>query len=192
MAILSTPSDEHKRNEKNTRSDFLSVARRFRVLLEKHGIYLTTPHGLVRCIFHPEKTASLSIDTERGLFHCFGCGIGGGVSAFALAVGEPWGREHHSNRTRARVTVQARRRQAEEQARAILQRRKDERDDTLWAAWCEANTQADAAAEVLALFFRRPDLAEEFPRLVALTEQEYSDALFRKMVLEQQFAGEVE
>jgi hypothetical protein len=192
MSILSPHLDERKHSNQHTRSDVLSVARRFRVLLEKQGIHLTTPRGLVRCIFHHEKTASLSIDTERGLFHCFGCGIGGGVSAFALAVGETWGREHHSNRTRARVTVQARRRHAEEQARAILQRRKDERDDMLWAAWCEANTQATAAIELLELFFRRPDLVEEFPRLVALTEKEYSDALFQKMQLEAQFAGEVD
>jgi hypothetical protein len=116
---------------------------------------------------------------------------GGGVKAFALAVGEPWGTERHSTRDRARFAVQARRRQAEEQARAILQGRKDTRDDTLWAEWCEANTEATHAAELLELFFRRPDLAEEFPCLVSVTEKEYSAALFRKMVLEGQFAGEV-
>jgi hypothetical protein len=55
-------------------------------------------------------------------------------------------------------------------------------------AWCEASTEATHAAELLGLFFRRPDLAEEFPRLVSITENEYSNALFRKMVLEAQFA----
>ena len=125
------------------------------------------------------------------MWYCFPCARGGGVKDFALAVGEPWGTIRHSTRERARFAVQARRRQAEEQARAILQRRKDERDAALWAAWGDAHTAATEAAELLALFFRRPDLADEFPRLVSITESEYSDALFQKMVLEQRVAGEV-
>jgi hypothetical protein len=44
--------------------------------------------GKVRCLFHEEKTASLSLDLDRGLFHCFGCGVQGGVVAFARLVGE--------------------------------------------------------------------------------------------------------
>lgn len=46
-------------------------------------------HGLVRCIFHPNegKTPSLSVDLDEGLFHCFSCGIGGGVRRFARLVG---------------------------------------------------------------------------------------------------------
>ena len=31
------------------------------------------------CPFHNEKTPSLSIDSARGLYHCFGCGKGGDV-----------------------------------------------------------------------------------------------------------------
>jgi len=46
-------------------------------------------HGLVRCIFHQDPTASLSVDVERGLFHCFGCGAQGGLRRFADLVGEP-------------------------------------------------------------------------------------------------------
>ena len=34
------------------------------------------------CPFHTEKTASLSIDPVRGLYHCFGCGVGGDVFSF--------------------------------------------------------------------------------------------------------------
>lgn len=186
MASVNEGSREGKHNEQYTGSD-----TRFRAMLARQGIHLSTPRGRVRCIFHAEHTPSLSIDVERGLFHCFGCGRGGGVKDFALAVGEHWGTARYSHREQTRVAVQARRRDAEEQARAILQRRKDERDDTLWSAWCEANTEATQAAEVLALFFRRPDLAAAFPALVNKTESEYSDALFRKMVLEQQWAGEV-
>lgn len=34
------------------------------------------------CPFHQEKTASMSLDRARGLFHCFGCGKGGDVFDF--------------------------------------------------------------------------------------------------------------
>jgi hypothetical protein len=44
--------------------------------------------GRVRCIFHNERTPSLSVDLDRGLFHCFGCGTQGGVAKFAELVGE--------------------------------------------------------------------------------------------------------
>ncbi len=34
------------------------------------------------CPFHTEKTPSMSIDPVRGLYHCFGCGVGGDVFTF--------------------------------------------------------------------------------------------------------------
>ncbi len=34
------------------------------------------------CPFHQEKTPSMSLDPARGLFHCFGCGVGGDVFSF--------------------------------------------------------------------------------------------------------------
>jgi DNA primase len=34
------------------------------------------------CPFHEEKTASMSVDRARGLYHCFGCGKGGDVFTF--------------------------------------------------------------------------------------------------------------
>lgn len=165
----------------------------FRSCAEKHlsSLRVRDHKGTSLCPFHPENTPSFSVDFDKGVFHCFGCGKGGGVKDFALAVGESWGTTRHSNRERARFAVQVRRCQAEEQARAILQRRKDTREDALWSAWCDANTTATEAAELLGLFFRRPDLAEEFSVLVNLTEREYSDALWRKMLTEQRYAGEV-
>jgi hypothetical protein len=44
--------------------------------------------GLVRCRFHEDKTPSLSVDLERGLFCCHGCGNKGGIRRFAELVGE--------------------------------------------------------------------------------------------------------
>lgn len=44
--------------------------------------------GLVRCIFHEDRTASLSVDLDAGVFHCFGCNAEGGLRRFAGLVGE--------------------------------------------------------------------------------------------------------
>lgn len=44
--------------------------------------------GLVRCRFHDDDSASLSLDLDAGVFHCFGCGQQGGVKRFAALVGE--------------------------------------------------------------------------------------------------------
>ena len=44
-----------------------------------------TPRGdsfVAKCPFHNEKTPSFSINDEKGLFHCFGCGVGGNVFTF--------------------------------------------------------------------------------------------------------------
>ena len=174
-------------------TDSVALSDRFLALLETHVSRLTVrgrkATGL--CPLHPDRSPSFTADLEKQVWYCFPCARGGGVRDFALAVGEQWGTERRSPHDRARFAVQVRRRQVEEQARSILQSRKDKRDDTLWAEWCEANTEATHAAELLGLFFRRPDLAAEFPALVEKTEGEHSDALFRKTVLEAQAAGEV-
>jgi hypothetical protein len=166
---------------------------RFRDLLERHvsKLVIRGRKAAGLCPFHPDRSPSFSADLDKGVWYCFPCHRGGGVKDFALAVGESWATERHSIRERTRFAATARRRQAEQNARAILERKKDERDTTLWAAWGEASTEATHAADLLGLFFRRPDLAEEFPVLVDKTESEYSDALFQKMLIEAQAAGEV-
>ncbi len=36
------------------------------------------------CPFHDEKTPSFNINTERQIYHCFGCGVGGNVITFVM------------------------------------------------------------------------------------------------------------
>ncbi len=39
---------------------------------------------LALCPFHKEKTPSFTVSREKGLFHCFGCGVGGNVVSFLM------------------------------------------------------------------------------------------------------------
>ena len=38
------------------------------------------------CPFHDDKTPSLSVTPEKGLFHCFGCSAGGDVITFVEKI----------------------------------------------------------------------------------------------------------
>lgn len=38
------------------------------------------------CPFHNEKTPSFTVNTEKGFFHCFGCGVGGDAITFIRKI----------------------------------------------------------------------------------------------------------
>jgi DNA primase len=56
-------------------------------LVAERGIELRRKgrHLFARCPFHqPDKTPSFVVTPNRGLFHCFGCGLGGDAIGFLV------------------------------------------------------------------------------------------------------------
>jgi DNA primase len=55
-------------------------------LVAERGIELKRKgrHLFALCPFHEERTASFVVTPQRGLFHCFGCGVAGDVIGFLV------------------------------------------------------------------------------------------------------------
>ncbi len=60
------------------RADIVSLISRY-VELKQAG-----PNWKGLCPFHNEKTPSFNVNTDRQIFHCFGCGEGGNVFSFLM------------------------------------------------------------------------------------------------------------
>ncbi|MEE8581693.1 MAG: CHC2 zinc finger domain-containing protein, partial [Myxococcota bacterium] len=65
-------------HEIRTRVDIVDLIGRF-VELKKAG-----RNFKALCPFHAEKTASFNVNSDRQIFHCFGCGVGGDVVGFLM------------------------------------------------------------------------------------------------------------
>lgn len=63
------------------RNDIADVVGTYVHLTKKSGNNL---FGL--CPFHSEKTPSFSVSTDKQIYHCFGCGKGGGVINFLMEI----------------------------------------------------------------------------------------------------------
>ena len=63
------------------RNDIADVVSAYLRLTKRSG---SNQFGL--CPFHNEKTPSFSVSTDKQIYHCFGCGKGGGVINFIMEV----------------------------------------------------------------------------------------------------------
>ena len=66
--------EEFEKDEIKARVDIVSLFDSFGVKLVSEGKGL---HG--KCPWHEDREPSLSVDREKGLYHCFGCGEAGDV-----------------------------------------------------------------------------------------------------------------
>jgi DNA primase len=73
--------DEFEKDEVKKSVDIVSLFTSFGVHLEKKG-----KSWMGRCPWHEDSTPSLSVDQEKGLYNCFGCGESG--DAFDLVMKE--------------------------------------------------------------------------------------------------------
>ncbi len=65
-----------KLDEVRTRVNLVEIVSDYVTLKRSGARYV----GL--CPFHQEKTPSFSVNEEKGVFYCFGCGVGGNVFSF--------------------------------------------------------------------------------------------------------------
>lgn len=65
-------------DELTARNDIVDVVSRYVALKRQGANYF----GL--CPFHNEKSASFSVSPDKQIYHCFGCGAGGGVINFVM------------------------------------------------------------------------------------------------------------
>ena len=68
-------------NDLVERSDIVDVVSGYVRLTKRSGANL---FGL--CPFHSEKTPSFSVNRDKQIYHCFGCGKGGGVISFVMDI----------------------------------------------------------------------------------------------------------
>ena len=75
------PIPESFLQEVSDRNDIADVVSGYVRLNKKSGSNL---FGL--CPFHSEKTPSFSVSPVKQIYHCFGCGKGGGVFNFIMEI----------------------------------------------------------------------------------------------------------
>jgi len=69
---------EHVIDEVQARIDIAELIGRY-VPLKRAG-----RHFKANCPFHQERTPSFMVNTDKQVFHCFGCGVGGNVFSFLM------------------------------------------------------------------------------------------------------------
>lgn len=62
------------------RLDIVDVVQPYTALKRSGGGFMG------RCPFHDEKSASFSVQQQRGFYHCFGCGVGGDAISFVQEI----------------------------------------------------------------------------------------------------------
>ncbi len=95
------------------------------------------------CPFHHEKSPSFYVDGDKGLYNCFGCGVGGNIFHFLMGI-EGWTFPEAARALAARAGIvipesddaqdeaSRRRREARQQYIELMKRARDFYEDQLW------------------------------------------------------------
>ena len=86
------PIPERFLDELIARTDIVDLVGEYVRLTKKGRNYW----GL--CPFHSEKTPSFSVSPDKQIYHCFGCGKGGGVINFIMEIENQRHEEHTGRR----------------------------------------------------------------------------------------------
>ena len=78
MRVMAGFIPDHKIDEVRSAVNIVELIGRYVSLKQAGRVY----KGL--CPFHAEKTPSFVVNPERGIFHCFGCGVGGNIFRFLM------------------------------------------------------------------------------------------------------------
>lgn len=73
-------TDNRKKNLINTKLKITDIAKRFGLNPDRRG--------KCQCPFHYDNDPSLSLDNNRNVFHCFGCGAKGDIITFIKKMEE--------------------------------------------------------------------------------------------------------
>jgi DNA primase len=74
--------DDNKIEEIKSRVDIVELASEY-LTLKKAG-----RNFIGRCPFHQEKTPSFTVNRDKQIFYCFGCGEGGNVITFLMKIAD--------------------------------------------------------------------------------------------------------
>lgn len=127
--------------------------------------------GLVKCPFHPDHTPSFSVDLDRQIFFCHGCGVGGGVKRFRELVGGPV-EASAARPARPRSPLEEARAQALAEARRQRAKRESYRDLRTIADFLRPRFQAVAEARKVATAMGPTERAWDLLEKAARVERE--------------------
>ena len=111
------PIPENFLNELVDRNDIVDVVSSYVRLSKKSG---SNMFGL--CPFHSEKTPSFSVSPDKQIYHCFGCGKGGGVINFIMEIENlsfPEAVEFLARRVNMQVPEEANDRESQKRSRML-------------------------------------------------------------------------
>ncbi|MHC1750713.1 MAG: CHC2 zinc finger domain-containing protein [Cellulosilyticaceae bacterium] len=116
--------------------------------------------GMCNCPLHTEKTASFTVDEQKGLYYCFGCGAGGDIFKFVqqylnVSFTEAVNiidRDFALGITEEKISVKAQIAVREAKKKRAIEEYTKEQDNLLYHELCEQYRLVDSLVRILQPF----------------------------------------